>query len=127
MAEISILQKASVHNQVYPIQKPDYSREVTEASSKYFVLVNLTSSLSNNIESSLLDDLWRQMAVKYGDVKFCQIRADLCIEGYPEKNCPTILVYKDGDIKKQIITLREFRGVKTRVEGQSPFVRPHHL
>lgn len=117
MAEISILQKASVHNQVYPIQKPDYSREVTEASSKYFVLVNLTSSLSNNVESSLLDDLWRQMAVKYGDVKFCQIRADLCIEGYPEKNCPTILVYKDGDIKKQIITLREFRGVKTRVEG----------
>ncbi|KAI5297699.1 hypothetical protein KEM56_004604, partial [Ascosphaera pollenicola] len=93
-----------------------YSREVTEASSKYFVLVNLTSSLSNNVESSLLDDLWRQLAVKYGDVKFCQIRADLCIEGYPEKNCPTILVYKDGDIKKQLITLRDFRGVKTRVE-----------
>ncbi|KAI5283138.1 hypothetical protein KEM54_002370 [Ascosphaera aggregata] len=116
MAEISTLQKSSIHNQVYPIQKPDYSREVTEASSSYYVLVNLTSGLSNNVESSLLDDLWRQLAFKYGDVKFCQIRADLCIEGYPEKNCPTILAYRDGDIKKQIITLRSFRGVKTRVE-----------
>ncbi|KAI5291546.1 hypothetical protein KEM52_000135, partial [Ascosphaera acerosa] len=116
MAEISLLQKASVHNQVYPIQKPDYAREVTEASAQYFVLVNLTSSLSNNVESSLLDNLWRQLAAKYGDVKFCQIRADLCIEGYPERNCPTILVYRDGDIKKQIVTLRNFRGVKTRLK-----------
>jgi len=56
------------------------------------------------------------LAAKYGDVKFCEIRADLCIEGYPEKNTPTILVYKDGDIKKQIITLRELSGSKTQLE-----------
>ncbi|KAI5307490.1 hypothetical protein KEM55_008162, partial [Ascosphaera atra] len=110
------LQKTSIHNQVYPIQKPDYAREVTEASSKYYVIVNLTSSLANNVESSLLDELWREMARKYGDIKFCQIRADLCIEGYPEKNTPTILAYKDGDIKKQLITLKELRGQYTRVE-----------
>ncbi|PGH15079.1 hypothetical protein AJ79_02605 [Helicocarpus griseus UAMH5409] len=113
--EMSRLQKTSVHNQVYPLQKPDYSKDVTEASSKYFVLVNLTSSSVNNIESQLLTELWRQLAQKYGDIKFCEMRANMCIEGYPDKNTPTILAYKDGDIKRQIVTLRELRGVKTSV------------
>ncbi|KAI5294937.1 hypothetical protein KEM52_002816 [Ascosphaera acerosa] len=119
MAEMSLLQKASVHGQVYPLQKADYAREVTEASSQYHVLVNMTSSFSNNVESSLLDDLWRQLAAKYGDIKFCQIRADLCIEGYPERNCPTILAYKDGDIRRQVVTLGSLRGVRTKLQGES--------
>ena len=113
LAELSNLQKASVYGQVYPLQKPDYAKDVTEASSKAFVFVNLTSSLGTNVESRVLTGLWREMAVKYGDVKFCEIKADMCIEGYPEKNCPTILVYKHGDIKRQIVTLRELNGAKT--------------
>ncbi|EAS36459.1 phosducin family protein [Coccidioides immitis RS] len=116
MEELSLLQKASVHNQVYPLQKPDYSREVTEASSQYFVLVNLTSSTSTNVESRILTEIWRQLAEKYGDIKFCEMRASMCIAGYPEKNTPTILIYRDGDIKKQIVTLRELNGLKTRVQ-----------
>lgn len=116
LAELNTISTASIHNSVYPIQKPDYSREVTEASKDYFVLVHLTSSLGTNIESRLLTELWREMARKFGDVKFCEIRADMCIEGYPEKNTPTILVYKDGDIKRQIVTLRELRGQQTTLE-----------
>jgi hypothetical protein len=57
--------------------------------------------------------LWRELARKYADIKFCEMKADLCIEGYPEKNCPTILAYKDGDIKKQVVTLRDLQGVRT--------------
>ena len=79
--------------------------------------MHLTSGLGTNVESQLLTELWRRSAAKYGHVKFCEIRADLCIEGYPEKNTPTILVYKDGDIKKQIITLRELSGPKTQLQG----------
>ena len=71
------------------------------------------SSLGTNVESRILTELWRQLAAKYGDVKFCEIRADLCIEGYPERNTPTILIYKDGDIRRQVVTLRELSGVKT--------------
>lgn len=116
--EIARLQQTSVHNSVYPLQKPDYSTEVTEASFKYFVLVNLTSSMGTNVESRLLSEIWRQLAAKYGDIKFCEMRADLCIEGYPERNTPTILAYKDGDIKRQIVTLKELRGVRTTIEGE---------
>ena len=77
--------------------------------------------MAGNVESRILSELWRQLAVKWGDIKFCEIRGDLCIEGYPEKNMPTILVYRDGEIRRQVITLREFSGVRTGIRGMSFF------
>ncbi|KAL2198486.1 thioredoxin-like protein [Corynascus similis CBS 632.67] len=112
MQELSALQQKSVHGSVYPISKPDYAREVTEASQNGPVLVNLSSPQGSNVESRVLSDLWRQAAREYGDVKFCEMRADKAIEGYPERNCPTILVYDKGDIVKQIVTLATVGGVR---------------
>jgi hypothetical protein len=114
LAELSTLQQTSLFNQVYPLQKVDYAREVTEASNNAFVLVNLTSQ-GANVESRVLTELWRQLATKFGDIKFCEIRADMCIEGYPEKNTPTILVYKDTEIRRQLVTLRELNGPRTKL------------
>ena len=102
---------------MYPLQKPDYSTDVTEESRKAFVCVHLASSLGTNIESQLLTELWRELARKFGDVKFCEMRADLCIEGYPERNTPTILVYHNGDIVKQVVTLKELGGQATTLAG----------
>ena len=110
MREIASLQKKSVHGSVYPLTKPEYSREVTEASNSGAVFVNLTSTTNTNVESRVLSELWRQAAQEYGDIKFCEMRADHAIEGYPEKNCPTILVYRNGDIVKQIVTLMTVGG-----------------
>lgn len=118
MAELSSLSKASIYNQVYPLQKPDYSRDVTEVSHEAFVLVHLTSSMGTNVESGLLTEFWRDLARRFGEMKFCEIRADLCIEGYPERNTPTILIYRDGDIKRQIVTLKELQGERTKIEGK---------
>jgi hypothetical protein len=118
LAELSTITTASVYNQVYPIQKPDYSRDVTDESKKAFIFVLLTSSQGINVESRVLIEVWRELARKFGDVKFCQIRADLCIEGYPDRNTPTVLVYRDGDIKRQIVTLGELNGVKTSARGK---------
>lgn len=109
---------ASVYNQVFHLQKPDYAKDVTEASNKAYVPVLLTSSQGTNVESRILIDIWRELAQRFGDIKFCQIRADLCIEGYPERNTPTVLIYKDGDIKRQLVTLRELRGNRTTAEGK---------
>lgn len=110
---------------MYPLQKPDYAREVTDTSHRSFVLVNLASSQgSGNVESRILSELWRQLAARFGDIKFCEIRADLCVEGYPEKNTPTILVYRDGEIRRQFVTLRELGGVRTKVEGACYYAFP---
>ncbi|PHH92384.1 hypothetical protein CDD83_7666 [Cordyceps sp. RAO-2017] len=116
MAELSKLQKKAVHGSVYPISKPEYQREVTDASNNGPVLVNLTSSMGTNVESRVLSELWRQAAREYGDVKFCEIRASQAIENYPDKNCPTILVYRNGDIVKQVVTLTTLGGVRTTMQ-----------
>ncbi|KAK4985943.1 hypothetical protein LTR66_003450 [Elasticomyces elasticus] len=116
LQELSTIQSSSIFNQVYHLQKPDYPREVTEASKKHFVLVLLTSSQGINTESRLLIEIWRELARKFGDVKFCQMQADMCIEGYPERNTPTILIYREGNIVKQMVTLKEMNGVRTTIE-----------
>ncbi|TKA26081.1 hypothetical protein B0A49_13450, partial [Cryomyces minteri] len=59
LAELSSIQSSSIYNQVYPIQKPDYARDVTEASKKSFIFVLLTSSQGTNTESRLLIEIWR--------------------------------------------------------------------
>ncbi|MCJ1474552.1 hypothetical protein MMC13_003211 [Lambiella insularis] len=117
VAELSTISHASIYNQVYPLQKPDYARDVTETSYMAFVLVHLTSSLGTNAESQLLTELWRDLARKFGDIKFCEMRADLCIEGYPERNTPTILIYRNGNIQKQLVTLRELGAQRTSLEA----------
>lgn len=114
--ELASLTKRAVYGTVYPISKPDYSREVTEASNNGPVLVNLTSGLGTNVESRVLTELWRQAAREYGEVKFCEIRGDMAIEGYPDRNCPTILVYDKGDIVKQVVTLMTMGGVRIGME-----------
>jgi hypothetical protein len=118
MNEIAHLVNASVYNQVYPIQKPEWSVEVTEESKKAWVLVLLTSSSGTNAESRVLIEVWRELARRFGEIKFCQIQGDLCIEGYPDRNCPTVLIYRDGDVKRQIVTLKELKGEQTRTEGE---------
>lgn len=110
--ELNSLTKKAIHGTVYPISKPEYSREVTEASNNGPVFVHLTASLGTNVESRVLTELWMQAAKEYGEVKFCEIRADKAIENYPDRNCPTILVYKNGDIVKQIVTLVTVGGVR---------------
>ena len=114
--ELSTIAQTSIYNQVYPLQKVDYARDVTDESKKAFVLVLMTSSTGSNDESTLLSRLWTQLAARFGDIKFCQIKANLCIEGYPDRNTPTILIYKDGDIKKQVVTLKELKGPQTTFE-----------
>jgi hypothetical protein len=110
--ELASLTKKAVHGTVYPISKPEFVKEVTEASINGPVLVNLTSGLGTNVESRILTELWRKAAREYGEVKFCEIRGDMAIEGYPDRNCPTILVYDKGDIVKQVVTLVLMGGVK---------------
>lgn len=117
MQEMKALAGKAIHGCVYPIAKPEYEREVTEASKQFPVLLHLASSQSHsNVESRLLSELFRQAARKFPEVKFCEMAASACIENYPERNCPTILVYKGGDLSKDLVRLGgEMHGAETRL------------
>ncbi|KAK9455973.1 thioredoxin-like protein [Dipodascopsis uninucleata] len=93
----------SKFGRVFPVSKPEYNSEVTEASKDCFVVVHL--SLPTAPQSKLLAGLFTQAAAKYGEIKFVDIVGSRAIENYPDRNCPTILVYKDTDVKKQYVTL----------------------
>ena len=118
LRELATIAATSLHGSVYSIQRPDYARDVTEASHDGWVLVLLTSPQGENTESRLAEEAWLELSHRWCDLKFCQMRADLCIEGYPEKNTPTVLVYRNGDIKKQLITFKELQGEGTTVASR---------
>ena len=50
-------------------------------------------------------------------IKVLKIPGDRCIEGYPDKNMPTVLVYGPNDFRAQVVGLAEFGGNNTRVPG----------
>lgn len=52
----------------------------------------------------------RTVANKFKYVKFVKIRADAAIPNYPDKNLPTLLIYKKGDIAGQFVTLKLLGG-----------------
>merc|ERR1712000_801192 len=62
IAELSTIEKKAIHGSVYPISKPEYQREVTDASKNGPVFVNLISSMGTNVESRVLSELWKQAA-----------------------------------------------------------------
>ncbi|KAH8802889.1 thioredoxin-like protein [Xylogone sp. PMI_703] len=113
LQELNSLAQKGVHGSVYHISRPEYAKEVTEASNTYYVLVLMTSSLGTNTESRVMTELFRTAAVEFPEIKFCDIKANLAVPNYPEKNCPTVLIYHNGDIVKQVVTLMTLKGVRT--------------
>ncbi|GAA5891083.1 hypothetical protein JCM5296_007371 [Sporobolomyces johnsonii] len=105
---------------VYPIGKVDYKREVTDASLEELegepegwgtgvVCVLFKDYIP---ESKHLLPILDQLAALYPSTKFVKIVSDHCIENYPDKNVPTMLVYRKGQMMGQIVGLGACGGLK---------------
>ncbi|KAL3233528.1 Phosducin-like protein 2 [Nakaseomyces bracarensis] len=141
LAEIAKLQQRSKFGDVYHINKPEYNKEVTlasrgltreptemekddemekenveEASDNKGVYVFVHLSLHSKLQSRILDHIFESSARKYPELKFVEIAANRAIENYPENNCPTLIVYYNGDVVKNIVTLLELGGNNTTVK-----------
>ncbi|VEU23026.1 DEKNAAC104174 [Brettanomyces naardenensis] len=112
MAELRKQASEAKFGQVYGINKPEYKEEVTDASKKSFVVVHM--SLNSNLQSRILAHILTVLAPKYPEIKFVDITANRAVENYPESHCPTLLIYKDGDVVKQYITLLQLGGNQTK-------------
>lgn len=99
---------------VYPITKPEYKSEVTDASMDNYVFLHMT--LSSALQSRLLSAHMQTLARKYPEIKFCEIPANRCVENYPEANCPTIIIYHQTHVVKQYVTLMQLGGNDCQID-----------
>lgn len=145
LAELAKLQSKSKFGDVYHINKPEYNKEVTIASkggenfdkqeeksstfldsgnaeinetdkneNAVYVFVHL--SLQSKLQSRILAHIFEAEAPKFREIKFVEILANRAIENYPEINTPTLLVYHNGDVLKNMVTLLELGGNKTTIK-----------
>lgn len=147
MAQLRADSKKERFGRVYPISRPDYTREVTEASR-----INPDADpdqLKEDLEEKsgqeeakdkqrqggtgvvcflykdgleqcrLLSGFLDTLAAKYPATKFVSIVGDQCIPNYPDRNLPTLLIYRNGELHRQIVGLRPeigLDGMKTKCE-----------
>ncbi|KAI8921031.1 thioredoxin-like protein [Powellomyces hirtus] len=114
MAEIHAASRLEKYGTVTQISKPDYTVEVTEASANTWVVVHL---FQNSVPAcKLVNGILDRLAARYRATKFLKIVADQCIPNYPDRNTPTLLVYGNGDLKRNIIGIEQLGGNNTTVD-----------
>ena len=95
---------------VIHISRPDWEREVTDASRNgQFVVINLTNDAV--WESRYVEDAVNKLAESFDHIKFVSIRSTAAIENWPDSNLPTMFVYCDGSMQKQLVGIDSFGGV----------------
>ena len=62
-----------------------------------------------------------KLAAKYTKTKFVRIISTDCIHGYPDRNLPTVLIYKDTECKHNLVGSLPFGG-RISPEGRPFFI-----
>mmetsp|Transcript_15069 Transcript_15069/g.31982 ORF Transcript_15069/g.31982 Transcript_15069/m.31982 type:complete len:295 (-) Transcript_15069:110-994(-) len=97
------------YGDVVHISRPDWNREVNEASRNgLWVVVNLTRSSTSlsrthNEVCDKVEGIIRYLADKFADVKFVSIPSNSAIENWPAENLPTLFCYRYGKMHHQLI------------------------
>jgi len=92
------------------ISQTEFVAEVSKAPADVHVVCHLFEY--SKPECQLLNDILGRLASKFADLKFVRIIGSECIPNYPSGNCPTIIVYKGGDIVLNVVGLQLFGGLK---------------
>jgi len=96
---------------VYPISREDYTKEVTEASKvnspeqKNMTGTGVVCFLykDGQITSTKLSEQLKELARRYPHTKFVSIIGSKCIPNYADKLCPTLIVYRNGELTRQVV------------------------
>ncbi|XP_064358554.1 phosducin-like protein 3 [Dromaius novaehollandiae] len=109
LAEMKAAQMKNKFGEVLEISGKDYVQEVTKAGKGIWVVLHL---YKQGIPlCALINQHMNGLARKFRDVKFIKAISTTCIPNYPDKNLPTIFVYREGDIKAQFIGPLVFGGM----------------
>ncbi|KAF7726029.1 Allantoicase [Apophysomyces ossiformis] len=97
------------------ISKPDFVKEVTEASKECYVVVHLFKDYIPACK--LMNRHLADLAQQFKSTKFLKIVSDQCIPNYPDRNVPTLLVYGEGDLKANLVGAVQFGGMNMTVQS----------
>ncbi|KAJ8924712.1 hypothetical protein NQ315_000864 [Exocentrus adspersus] len=108
IAEMKALAERKKFGTVLEISAQDYVNEINKAGEGIWVVLHL---YKQGIPlCALINEHLKYLAAKYPTVKFVRSISTTCIPNYPDKNLPTVFVYFEGELKKQIVGPLEFRG-----------------
>ncbi|KAF9162293.1 hypothetical protein DFQ27_007611 [Actinomortierella ambigua] len=106
---------------IIPISKPDFVREVTEASKDVWVVVYLYKDYLPICK--LMSAHLATVAARNQATKFVKIIGDQCIPNYPDRNMPTLLIYGHGDMKTQLVGASQLGGMNMKPEDIEAYLR----
>lgn len=87
------------YGQLRELTRVDFSTEVNLAPKDVWVVVHMYQERLEKCR--LLNERFSQLAQKYERTKFLKIVATDCVPNFPDRNCPSVLVYCNNDLKKQ--------------------------
>ncbi|CAG8471480.1 10027_t:CDS:2 [Paraglomus brasilianum] len=116
IAEMKAQAMREKYGEVIHISKPEFVKEVSEASKDDWVVVHLYRD--DIPHCRLVNSYLNTLSKKYKSTKFVKIIGDQCIPNYPDKNLPTLLVYGEGDIRAQVVGLAQLGGDRGGIEGE---------
>jgi len=109
MAEMKKMQATASFGTVGEISGQDYVNEVNKAGEGIWVVLHL---YKQGIPlCALINQYLTNLAAKNPTVKFLKSISTTCIPNYPDRNLPTLFVYYEGDMKKQLAGPHCFRGM----------------
>merc|ERR1712106_491482 len=101
MAELKHTQSKDKYGTVLDINGQSWKQEVNQAGDNIWVIVHLYDK--GVMLSNILNNHFVQLANKYKHVKFVRGVAKECVPNYPDKNLPTVFVYRNGTLAIQWI------------------------
>ncbi|NXE23745.1 PDCL2 protein, partial [Ardeotis kori] len=108
LQEWKCLQRLQKYGELREICGEQYVKEVTNEVSSYLFFSSIPMCLLVNKHISLL-------ARKFPDIKFLKGIINSCVQNYYDRCLPTILVYKNGEIKSRFIREAECGGIYLKV------------
>lgn len=114
IAQLKAAQKQARFGTMEHISRGDFVQQVTNAGEDVYVVVHLYKD--KVAHSALLGECLTELAKKHPQTKFVKIISTECIPNYPDKNLPTVLIYKDTKCLQHLIGLGPFGGPRTTPE-----------
>lgn len=109
IAEMKELANKSKYGEVREISAEDYVQEINKAEEDVWVILHLYKS--GIPLCTLINQYLASLARKFPTTKFLKSISTTCIPNWPDSNLPTIFIYQNGNMVKQIIGPLEFRGM----------------